>query len=210
MTEEAFATMTEITLIDLLRHGEPVGGRRYRGQTDDPLSEKGWRQMWSAVQHGTPWGQVITSPLLRCSDFARALVERSALPLATETRFQEVNFGSWEGCTATELRRQDSEILRRFYRDPVRNRPRDAEPLDAFCARVTTAFLEVLERHRGQHVLIVTHAGVIRAVLSHVLSIPLNRIYRISVANGGVTRVRAGGERPPRLIFHGTTVRGPQ
>ena len=38
-----------LTTIDLIRHGEPVGGRKYRGQTDDPLSEKGWEQMWKAV-----------------------------------------------------------------------------------------------------------------------------------------------------------------
>jgi len=34
--------MHTTTTIDLLRHGEPVGGKRYRGQIDDPLSEKGW------------------------------------------------------------------------------------------------------------------------------------------------------------------------
>ena len=35
-----------VTTIDLIRHGEPVGGRRYRGgRMDDPLSEKGWAQM---------------------------------------------------------------------------------------------------------------------------------------------------------------------
>jgi len=33
-----------------MRHGEPVGGRAYRGHSiDDPLSEKGWQQMWDAV-----------------------------------------------------------------------------------------------------------------------------------------------------------------
>jgi len=32
----------EITTIDLLRHGEPVGGRMLRGSTDHPLSETGW------------------------------------------------------------------------------------------------------------------------------------------------------------------------
>jgi alpha-ribazole phosphatase/probable phosphoglycerate mutase len=38
-----------ITTLDLLRHGESVGGRKYRGQTDDPLSEKGWAQMRDVV-----------------------------------------------------------------------------------------------------------------------------------------------------------------
>ena len=34
------------TTIDLIRHGEPVGGRAYRGHNiDDPLSDKGWQQI---------------------------------------------------------------------------------------------------------------------------------------------------------------------
>lgn len=53
------------TLIDLIRHGEPAGGRRYRGHgLDDPLTEKGWSQMWMPLAnflHGSK------SLLLRCS-----------------------------------------------------------------------------------------------------------------------------------------------
>ncbi|MEW6253578.1 MAG: histidine phosphatase family protein, partial [Planctomycetota bacterium] len=61
------------TLIDLMRHGEPVGGRRYRGQVDDPLSEKGWAQMRAAVGEAAPWHHVVSSPLLRCREFAETL-----------------------------------------------------------------------------------------------------------------------------------------
>ena len=43
------AKLNRETTIDLLRHGEPLGGGRYRGQMDDALSEKGWQQMWQAV-----------------------------------------------------------------------------------------------------------------------------------------------------------------
>ena len=38
------------TIVDLIRHGEPAGGQRYRGhRVDDPLTEKGWSQMWNSV-----------------------------------------------------------------------------------------------------------------------------------------------------------------
>ena len=37
------------TQIDLLYHAGPVGGRRYRGQTDDPLSDKAWQQIRAVV-----------------------------------------------------------------------------------------------------------------------------------------------------------------
>ena len=42
------------TTLDLMRHGEPVGGRKYRGQIDDPLSEKGWAQVRAALGHTIP------------------------------------------------------------------------------------------------------------------------------------------------------------
>jgi hypothetical protein len=42
-------------ILDLLRHGEPEGGRLYRGNLlDDPLSEKGWQQMQASV-NGKHW-----------------------------------------------------------------------------------------------------------------------------------------------------------
>ena len=50
------------TVIDLLRHGEPLGGRRYRGQRDDPLSEQGWRQMRASVGGYREWQAVVSSP----------------------------------------------------------------------------------------------------------------------------------------------------
>ncbi len=59
------------TQTDLLRHDEPVGGRRYRGRTDDPLSEVGWRQMRAAVDGYSAWRATVTSPLKRCAGALR-------------------------------------------------------------------------------------------------------------------------------------------
>lgn len=55
------------TTIDLIRHGEPVGGHRYRGHAiDDPLTERGWSQMWDGVGSCNTWDHIITSPLQHC------------------------------------------------------------------------------------------------------------------------------------------------
>ena len=99
-------TRYQETEIELLRHGEPLGGRRYRGKLDDALSEKGWQQMWDAVGRRGDWEQIVTSPLQRCRAFALALGERHGLPVAVDARFAEVGFGSWEGRTRQELEAQ--------------------------------------------------------------------------------------------------------
>jgi len=193
-----------ITLIDLMRHGEPVGGRRYRGQVDDPLSEKGWAQMRAAVGEAAPWHHVVSSPLLRCREFAETLAARHALPLRLDERLKEVGFGVWEGKSAAEIEAESPGTLMRFKADPVNARPAGAEPLADFHARVAAALDALLAQHAGQHVLLVGHAGVMRMALAWALRIPLEHAYRIEVATASFTRLRFESGHAS-LIFHGRT-----
>jgi broad specificity phosphatase PhoE len=191
------------TRVELLRHGEPVGGRRYRGQLDDVLSERGWAQMWAAVGDRSDWQQIVTSPLQRCHAFAAALGERHQLPVQEEARFAEIGFGEWEGKTRAELEQLVPGQVGRFLSDPVTSRPPGAEPLDAFIARVQAGFDALLAACAGQPVLVVAHAGVIRAVMASVLQIPPAAMYRINVANAGITEIRTDRERSFSLYSHG-------
>lgn len=197
--------MSQRTIIDLLRHGEPVGGRRYRGQIDDPLSDRGWQQMWHAVSADTPWHAIVSSPLLRCREFAEKLSGKLALPLSFDERLKEVGFGEWEGQTGEMLRQQDEQILSRFHQDPIKHRPQGAEPLDSFNQRVDQALQETIEQHRGRHILIIAHAGVIRSALSLTLGLPIGNMYRLTIANASLSRIEIDASRPPTVAFVGKT-----
>jgi alpha-ribazole phosphatase/probable phosphoglycerate mutase len=194
------------TLIDLMRHGEPVGGSRYRGQMDDPLSDTGWRQMRAAVGQHAPWDAIVSSPLSRCLDFAQELAERLKIPLEVDARLMEIGFGAWQGKTHEEITQFDPGLQQRFYRDPMSHRPEGAEGLGDFRARVIAAWNDLLNRHAGQHLLVVCHAGVIRMVLAHSLEIPLSNLFRIKVGSAAITRIECaeqGEEFLGQLVFHG-------
>jgi alpha-ribazole phosphatase len=193
-----------VTTLDLMRHGEPVGGRRYRGQIDDPLSEKGWAQMHAAVGESAPWSRIVSSPLLRCREFAESLAGARGLPVSLDERLKEVGFGEWEGKSAAEIEQDAPGTLARFKADPLNARPAGAEPLANFHARVAAALEDLLAQHAGQHVLLVGHAGVIRMALAWALHIPLEHAYRIEVATATLTRLRFDAGRAS-LIFHGST-----
>jgi alpha-ribazole phosphatase/probable phosphoglycerate mutase len=193
----------KVTTVDLLRHGEPIGGRRYRGQIDDPLSERGWQQMWQAVSGERPWQAIVSSPLRRCREFATSLGNELELKVTFDERLKEVGFGDWEGRDGDQLRQQDEMVLSRFYHDPIHQRPQNAEDLHDFNQRVLAAYHSACESFSGQHLLLIAHAGVIRCIINHTLQAPISSMYRLSVATASLTRIRMDRERPPTLLFMG-------
>ena len=186
------------TVLDLLRHGEPEGGRRYRGHgVDDPLSETGWAQMWAAAEAmGPGWDRVVTSPLARCRAFAERLAERHGLPLAIEPGIREVGFGIWEGLSPDEVKTRYADVLAAFRADPVGARPEGAEPAQAFFDRSTRALAAIAERQAGERVLVVAHAGTLRAAVGWAVQAPLPEIFRIKVDYAGHVRLRFEAGRP--------------
>ena len=191
----------KVTTIDLIRHGEPVGGRKYRGWgVDDPLTEKGWQQMWDAVGENAPWEQVVTSPLLRCKAFAEELSGKHYIPVTIENDLEEVGFGDWEGKTPNEVIASNKAEYDAFYLDPVNNRPNGAEDLDVFSDRVVAVFRKVSSIFEGQHSLIVAHAGVVRAIIAFVLDAPPGSIYKLEIGNASISRIVIN-EHGPKLIF---------
>jgi len=184
----------EDTIVDLIRHGEPRGGRLIRGQgVDHPLSALGWQQMWAAVGSEASWDQVISSPLSRCREFAVRLAGQHGLPLAVDPMLREIAMGAWEGRRLVELAVEQPEAFGAFRSDPVANRPPGGERLEALQGRIGRAYDRQVAAYTGRHVLIVCHAGVSRAVIGHVLDADPMHWYRIRIDYAGVTRIRHDG-----------------
>ena len=135
----------ETTRVTLLRHGEPVGGTRYRGSRDDPLSEAGWAQLRAAVQERA-WEVIVSSPLQRCHAFSAELAERNGWPIEHEARFREIGFGDWEGLTVAEVQARWGDAPARFWREPHAFTPPGGEPAEAFAERVRAGWQALLQR----------------------------------------------------------------
>lgn len=197
----------QTTIIDILRHGEPVGGSKFRGQLDDPLSEMGWQQMRAAVDGHDEWQQIVSSDLCRCADFAHELGSRLSIDVELEPGFREVGFGAWEGKCASELLAEEPDTIAAFWRDPINNTPPGAEPLGEFHQRVVSAWQGLLQRHAGKHLLLVGHAGMMRILLLNALGLSLEGFYRFDPRNAGIVRIRVDsgrhGEAHHQLVFPG-------
>lgn len=185
--------------IDLLRHGRPEGGERFRGHgCDDPLEAIGWEQMQSAVNHypSDTWQLVLSSPMRRCREFAERFAHDRSLPFEIVPDLKEIGFGAWEGLSRADLLRHRAEEYRAFYADPVRSRPPGAEALETFRERVHAALRPWLQDSvRDERLLVITHAGVIRATLAWVLDLPSDRMYRLACGYASLSRIRGDALR---------------
>jgi len=197
--------MQQRTTIDIIRHGEPVGGRKYRGFQDDPLSEKGWQQMRDAVADFSEWDSIVSSPLLRCIKFAEKFSGKHQKPLQVDPRFKEIDWGVWQGCTTAEICRDDPDKILKFRAAPLKHTPENAESVVEFSERVVSAWQDLIQQYKNQHILLVAHAGIIRSVMCHVLDAPAEHMFRIYVSSAAITRfeiVHTDDGDHARLMFH--------
>lgn len=198
--------MSTQTIIDLIRHGEPVGGERLRGAQDDPLSELGWQQMRQSVGSYKPWSKLLTSPLLRCHEFTQELSTKLDLTYETNKAFREISFGEWEGLRVKDLMTKEPDALRKYWKDPDNCAPKGAERLSDFTQRIHSAWDDLLMKNQGEHTLLVCHGGVIRAILSHVLGMPKENLWNFDVPYANVSRIVyhhfPDGGQTAQLKFH--------
>ncbi|MCQ8127194.1 histidine phosphatase family protein [Methylomonas rivi] len=192
------------TAIDLLRHGEVRGEACFRGRTDDPLTELGWRQMFRQCR-GRQWQVVVSSPLSRCAAFASAWAREQKTEIAIEPAWAELDFGDWEGLSAEQINRMSPHALQSFYRQPLDFTPPNAESYSHFSTRVRHAWDELLNKHAGQTVLVVTHAGVVRTLYSQLLNFPPRHGFQIDVPHACLTRFSCFDDEHGRFVqlnFH--------
>jgi uncharacterized phosphatase len=148
-----------VTRIALVRHGQTDWNRtrRIQGASDIPLNDVGRRQArdaGDALADGG-WSAVYTSPLSRAAETASILAARLGLPEpAAVPGLAERGYGLAEGLTGAEVRE-------RFRGAPVPGR----EPVESVLARALEELDGLAERHPDDAIVVVTHGGVIGALV---------------------------------------------
>ena len=184
----------------LVRHGETVWNReqRWQGQADVPLSPLGHEQARDLVdrlRRVVPEAAAIySSDLARARDTAAPFAAALGLRIAEHAGLREIDVGSWSGLSRRDIRERFAADWSRIA--DGEDLPRGGgETLAAFAERVLGTLRDLVLRHRGEPVVVVTHGGVIRIVVVHVLGLELAELRRIPpVANVELVEVDTASE----------------
>ena len=200
----------ETTVIDFLRHGECEGGDIFRGSgTDVSLTDLGWQQMVEAVRGRSTgcfiWSKVISSPLIRCRQFAQNYAASMNIPLEVNPDLREVHFGVWEGRPISDIWQQSPELATAYFNNPQKFTPVGGEPIEEVRQRLETFWDEIIARCKGQNILLIQHGGTIRLLLTLLLKLPIPAMNQFEVPYASLTRIKVfhqGDEHYPVLVSH--------
>ena len=110
-----------------------------------------------------PVDVVYASPWARSRDVARVIAEALRVPLVVDPRIAEIAMGEWEGRAFAEIETNDAARFARWMEHWETEAPPRGETVAAFRARVD-AFVDEARADRSSTRLLVTHAGVVRAM----------------------------------------------
>jgi broad specificity phosphatase PhoE len=184
-----------------VRHGRTGWNAdgRFQGHADVPLDDEGIAQARALAVHlGTEHFDVArTSDLSRASVTADAIGDACDIAVVRDARLREMDFGRWEGLTWQQIAASDSRLERtagfsaRYYAPP------GGETFEQLCARVAPVIAEIVATLRADsNALIVSHAGVMHALMSLLLAPSDPALIGVRFVPAAILRLRGNGTRP--------------
>lgn len=156
-------------LVWIIRHAESTWNveGRWQGQADPPLSTRGRAQaeLLAAALAAEELDLLMTSDLARAAQTATRIARRLGLVARPEPRLREIAAGDWSGRSHAQIRARDARALRRFLSGDRAARAGGGETRDEVGVRARAALRALLAEESARRIGVVTHQGVVRALL---------------------------------------------
>lgn len=180
----------ETTQLFLVRHGATEANEKrpyvLQGKgINFSLSETGRAQAQAVGRFLAKFNvkAVYASPLLRAAETAAQIARPFGFPVRTLEKIHEVDVGQWEGKSWNIIREENEDAYHAFMNDPGETPYLGGESYRDVLNRVKPAIDSVIEKHRGQSIVVVAHNVVNRAYLADVMGLDLKRAKDIQQSN---------------------------
>ncbi|MGD0673985.1 MAG: histidine phosphatase family protein [Polyangiaceae bacterium] len=171
--------------LHLVRHGDTSQAAEgiFCGDLDPPLTESGLWQAERVAASAATLGlsALYSSPKLRARLTTEPISRACSLVPVLEDGLREIAYGSWEGRSEADVRRDEFAAYEAWRTDPALASPPGGESAFAIAARALPVVLAVRRTHPKGHVMLVSHKATIRVITCALLGMPLGR-YRSHVA----------------------------
>lgn len=157
-----------MTRLLLIRHAETDLAGTFCGHSDPDLNVQGWGQVERLIANleGYSIECVYTSDLQRAQQTAWAIASHFGAVCHVHAGLREIHFGRWEGLPWSKIALRDPEEANRWMKEYPHSDFPEGENMRCFDARVRREIEFLIGEAHTKPVAVVTHGGVIRAVLT--------------------------------------------
>lgn len=187
--------MTELVLV---RHGETDSNVRgtYLGWVDVPLNKNGINQAKIAGSKlkNEKFDLCFASPLKRAFKTAEIILEGQALPVQTDDRLKERNFGIWDDMTFLEISQKYPEEHKKWLQDINNYEIEGGESFGHSYYRNVEFTDLLIKEYQNKKILIVTHTGCIRNIFAYLTGLGMDGVWRFKIDNATINRLEINDE----------------
>ncbi|MDH4422256.1 MULTISPECIES: phosphoserine phosphatase 1 [Bacillus] len=169
------------TTVYVTRHGETEWNvaKRMQGRQNSALTENG---MLQAKQLGDRMKDlsihaIYSSPSERTLHTAELIKGERDIPIIADEHFYEINMGIWEGQTIADIEKQYPEEVNLFWNEPHLFQSTSGENFGSVYKRVIEGIQLLLEKHKGESILIVSHAAAAKLLVGHFAGIEIANVW---------------------------------
>jgi broad specificity phosphatase PhoE len=180
-------------MIYLVRHGETSFNRDGLGlgRADPPLTDLGRRQAAAVALRlaREPVTRVLSSPLARATETARAIAGEHHFALEIRAELTELDAGEADGVPLSELRSRHGNFLDRWMGSTPADVPMPGGESVRDVANRLAGFVEELRQSGEESIAVVSHNFVLKTLVCELLGIDLHRFRGISVDLASVSTI---------------------
>lgn len=182
----------------LVRHVETINNveHRFNGWQEAALTERGLQVREKLLNrleknhHQKPFERILTSPILRAKEMAEDFSKMIGVPVETENRLREFNFGVFEGLTAQEAAVQYPELWQAWMEDYSKVVLSESGSFTEFHEDLGQ-WLKNFDMTSDERIVLFTHGGTMNSLLLHLLGFSMTERWRFAIDPGGMAIIDA-------------------
>ena len=180
-----------MTKIILVRHALTTDNEENRlsGHIDSSVSKTGKIQIDKLTSYleNMNIDKIYTTTSSRTKDTVKNISQMKCIDLIEKDTLKEINFGDFEGITFEEIKESNPDEFEKMIKEGYHYKYPNGESLVETYHRVSKEVDEIIEDNKEQTVLICSHGGSIRNIITHLISKSYDYHWNFRIDNASVT-----------------------
>ena len=182
-------------MIIFLRHAQAENNakRILAGRTEGVhLTKTGIEQAELIAKYLKPLdiSAIYSSPIERASHTAEIVAKNNSLDHNLDDRLTEIEMGKFTRMNYDDMFAKYGNIFLKFYQNDPVIAEHEVETFPQVQSRILDMVSHIVEKHKNENVILVTHMDPIKSMLSTVMDLKPKALFELIIANASLTIIK--------------------